>query len=201
MDPNLNIGARVRAQRERRGWTQERLSTISYVSARQIQRIEAGDCMPSGETLIELAQAFDIDVSELRAGFSEDELDAIRKEFFCPHCGSRQVGRVPVFHEYGVDDVEHFECGFTRGGDSRPCPAEPRFPRFEDYQLIVEEDQGRWYCTAIGRTEAARQVNLTWQVGRTRDEAEKLVQSEYIGARDGTEEAQEFRMRQRLRGW
>lgn len=51
-------------ERKSRAWTQEYLSTVSGVSLRTIQRIEAG-AEPSFETALALASCFNIDVNEL----------------------------------------------------------------------------------------------------------------------------------------
>jgi len=185
------IGNRVRAARERMGWTQEHLGTAADVSTRQIQRIEAGTT-PNGETLMALASALSTDVSELRVGFTAKDLDEFRQEYLCPHCGAKLAERTPVPHEYGMDDVEVFECGYTRGMSSRPCPTESRFPKFEDYELLFREEDGRWWCDALGRTEAARQVPLQTGTGRSQEEAEKWVKHSYIWAHDGYEAAQAF---------
>jgi transcriptional regulator with XRE-family HTH domain len=186
------IGCRLRAARKRKGWSQEHLAAVAGVSTRQIQRIEGEQSAPTGETLQALASALGTDVTELRAGFTEDDLDTFRQEYFCPHCGSKLAERSPVHHEYGVDDVEVFECGFTRGMNSRPCPLEPRFPKFEDYELLFKQEGNRWWCHPIGQTEAARQVPLQIGCGTTQEEAEKWVKRSFICARDGYQAAQAF---------
>jgi transcriptional regulator with XRE-family HTH domain len=187
-----NIGARIRTARERRGWSQEQLAAASDVSARQLQRIEAGTSHPSGETLQALAGALQTDVSELRFGFTEQQIEDFRREYLCPHCRAPLSQRIAVDHEYGTDDVEVFECGFNRGMASRPCPADPRFPKFEDYELIFTWEVDRWWCHAIGRTEAARQVDLRTGCGTSQEEAKKWVNRNYIEARDGYAAAQAF---------
>jgi len=187
------IGSRLRAARERKGWTQEHLGAAAEVSTRQIQRIEAEACLPSGETLMALASALGTDVSELRVGFTAAELEEHRQEYLCPHCGSRLTERTPVPHEYGVDDIEVFECGFTRGWSSRPCPKESRFPKIEDYEFVFKEEGDRgWWCYPLGRTEAARQVSLQTRHGKSKEAAKKWVMRSYIEARDGYKAAQAF---------
>ncbi len=186
------IGSRLRGLRERRGWTQAHLASVSGVSPRQVQRIEAGANFPRSETQMALAAALDVDVSELLVGFTAEQLEELREEYLCPHCGSKLATRTAVPHEYGADDLEQFECGFTRGMYRRPCPNEPRFPSFEDYDLVFLEGSDRWSCQAIARTSAASEVPLGSGRGDTREEAARVVQRSYILARDGYEAAKDF---------
>jgi transcriptional regulator with XRE-family HTH domain len=57
---------RVRAEREKRAWSQEQLGAAAGLSLRTIQRVETSGA-GSLETLKSLAAVFGIDVSELRA--------------------------------------------------------------------------------------------------------------------------------------
>jgi hypothetical protein len=144
---------------------------------------------------MELAAAFDLEVTELRTGFTSDTLATFGDEYLCPTCGSLVVGRESMPHEYGDDLVEIFDCGFIRGGPAggRPCPKDPRFPTFEDYDLTFrEEADGRWSCFALGRTRFARQVSLDLGRGRTKMDAELWVKRSYIRARDGYAAAEKF---------
>lgn len=76
---------------------------------------------------------------------------------------------------------------------SRPCPKDPRFPRFEDYELTwFQESDGSWWCHAVGTTEMARQVSLQTGVGESKEDAARWLKRSYIQARDGYEAAQEF---------
>lgn len=133
-------------------------------------------------------------VQELQA-----ELDAVREqlaEYLCPHCGSRMVSQVhaPADPQEDNWDVrESFECGFQRFGSSleQLCPADPRFPRFEDYELRSNHDprerHWEWQCYAVPKTDAARLVRLCYGVGRSQEEAEREVREHYdrISSRAG----------------
>jgi len=61
LDPN-----RIRAERERRAWSQEHLAEVAGLSLRNIQRVETTGSA-SFETAISIASVFGIEVSELRA--------------------------------------------------------------------------------------------------------------------------------------
>lgn len=189
----MSIATSVKTFRDANGWTLEELSERSSVSWRQLQRIEHGDVKPRAGTLQRLAKAFGIDVMMLQTGVSLETLLAAHERSSCPHCGSELFAQMPTFHELGDGEIDVFECGHTRGDISRPCPDDPRFPAFEDYELTSwAEEPGRWYSEAHGRTDAARQVSLQGGVGRSKGEAEALVKRAFIHARYGYEAAQEF---------
>ena len=61
------IAARVRAARTRRRWTLDDLAARSTVSRRLLVRIEHGDANPSLATLLKLAAALGITLTELVA--------------------------------------------------------------------------------------------------------------------------------------
>jgi DNA-binding XRE family transcriptional regulator len=61
---NVKRGQFVKKQRRARGWTQEQLATVADVTVRTIQRLESGES-PRPETLMAVAQAFDMQVEQL----------------------------------------------------------------------------------------------------------------------------------------
>ncbi|MFD7136509.1 helix-turn-helix domain-containing protein [Streptomyces sp. NPDC059894] len=68
VDPLVErIAARVRAERERRGWTLTQLAEASGVSRAMINRIERGDSSPTAVVLGKLSAAFRLSVSSLLA--------------------------------------------------------------------------------------------------------------------------------------
>jgi hypothetical protein len=99
----------------------------------------------------------------------------------CPTCSASLSERTAVPNEYGDDLVELFECGFTRGAVWRPCPQDPKFPAFDDYEFHFEQEKTgiRWYAHAMGRTSAARAVSIQMGVGRSRDEAAEDLHRHY----------------------
>ena len=109
-------------------------------------------------------------------------------EYRCPYCSSQVVTMTDVplderQKHWALHEV--FECGHTRidRRTKEPCPADPCFPEFGDFELRFEhhpEDRGcEWICYALGKTERARQVSLTRAVGRTKDEAERKMRQHY----------------------
>src|SRR5688572_4278263 len=70
------LAARIRELRERMGLTQEDLAVRSRISVSFISMIERGERSPSYETLVQLAEALEVPLSELfRASTSEPYQD------------------------------------------------------------------------------------------------------------------------------
>ena len=61
----VKIGRRVREHRVRRFMTQERLAAAAAISARQLVRIERNQVEPHFSTILKLAEALEVDPSEL----------------------------------------------------------------------------------------------------------------------------------------
>ncbi|MGD0949935.1 MAG: toll/interleukin-1 receptor domain-containing protein [Candidatus Binatia bacterium] len=122
---------------------------------------------------------------------TREELKAARQdlsEYRCPSCAAALSIRIdaPADPEQKHWDVrECFECGFQRFGGSveQPCPADPQFPKFEDYELHFEhspeDSHFKWRCFALGRTDMARRLNLVAGFGETKQEAELRVREHY----------------------
>src|SRR5690242_18664393 len=175
-----SIGEQVRAFRERNAMTVDDLAEKSGVSSRQLFRIESGESMPKAGTLASLAAAFGTDASGLRFGLDNDEIEEIVAENTCSWCGAHLVRRVDVPHAWGEDELTMFACGATRGWEDRPCPTDPRFPRFEDYELVLFETDNQWLCLARGITEKAKVVPLQSGYGQTRELAARWVERSYV---------------------
>lgn len=77
---------RIRLERTKRAWTQEKLAEETGISSRTIQRLECGDA-PSAESLRRIAEAFGIPVEELKA-------KTLRKYFLIP---SSKLGMIAVY--------------------------------------------------------------------------------------------------------
>ncbi|MGY3484442.1 hypothetical protein ACVW1C_002325 [Bradyrhizobium sp. USDA 4011] len=123
----------------------------------------------------------------------QEELDAARQElaeYRCPSCGSDIVEQqdVPLDLEQKHSGLlRSFECGFVEldGGTQRPCPNDPRFPKFEEYDVQCHEDTSekltmfRWTCHAFPKTIMARAVRLDSFPGPTEGEARARLQEQY----------------------
>ena len=136
----------------------------------------------SGEALQELRQ----EIERMRG-----ELLAVREElseYRCPHCGSPLTERMaaPIDSEQSDWDLfESYECGYqTKGGSmDRPCPSDPQFPKFDEYELRLyhnpEALYEKWQCHALPKTKMARRLSLLPRHGRTEEEARQAVRESY----------------------
>ncbi len=130
----------------------------------------------------------DLQVELNRVQQDLDETQESLSEYRCPFCESQLVIRIDAPADSSQDHWgirEEFECGFVNFGGivERPCPADPDFPRWEDFDLQHELDESesrfRWSCRPIGKTAMARSLHLRVGYGRTKGEAEAEVREQY----------------------
>ena len=62
---NQNLAIKIKDLRNRRGFSQEQLSEESKLSLRTIQRIEKGESIPKGDTLVKLTRALNVTPDDL----------------------------------------------------------------------------------------------------------------------------------------
>ncbi len=62
---NQKIGLKIRLERAKRNWSQEKLAEISDMSKTFIGDIERGKSSPTIETLAKIANAFEIELHDL----------------------------------------------------------------------------------------------------------------------------------------
>ncbi|MCB0657279.1 MAG: helix-turn-helix transcriptional regulator [Saprospiraceae bacterium] len=62
----MDIGQKIRDYRIRKGLSQAKLAESSGLSTRTVQRIEAGENTPIGDTLIRLCEVLQVDLNELQ---------------------------------------------------------------------------------------------------------------------------------------
>jgi len=61
----MNVSKNIRALRDKRGWTQEKLAESMGVSFQAVSSWERGEYLPDAEKLIRLAELFDVSLSAL----------------------------------------------------------------------------------------------------------------------------------------
>lgn len=119
---------------------------------------------------------------------TQHELAECKAEFSCPYCAAALTsrGQAPLDSEQDHWDViQTFACGYSdfAGEIQSPCPADPRFPRFEDFDLrfteLTTDPIWKWSCVAIGKTLMAKRLSLAGGLGRTQDEAAAHVRESY----------------------
>jgi len=62
---DVKIGTRVREERVKRFWTQEKLAQEAGLSSRQVVRIEANEVEPRFSTILKLAATLGVEPAEL----------------------------------------------------------------------------------------------------------------------------------------
>lgn len=120
-----------------------------------------------------------------------ESLEAELQEYRCPHCGAALSTRVdaPMDEEQKHWDViEVFDCGFRRFGGSidRPCPHDPQFPQFEDYEIVIlpKPLAGDKEFTAMARpkTDMAERLRINAGSGSTEEQARTRLKAHYLYA-------------------
>ena len=128
-----------------------------------------------------LAQARRLEELAFKLQQIKDEL----QEYKCPYCGAPlgdRGGEWVGSEHYGVREI--FQCGYdnTDGFVNHPCPSDPKFPSYSDYELefhpIPTDAENPWFCFAYPKTDMARCLHLHAS-GRTKEEAEEKVRVQY----------------------
>lgn len=118
----------------------------------------------------------------------QDELEWVKgelAEYRCSYCEAPLSERVNVpndsEHYAGGELGESFECGHRTldGFLVSPCPSDPRFPKFEEFDLDCRESGDVWTCYARPKTEMAKYLSLLRGVARTEQEARDQVLRNY----------------------
>jgi hypothetical protein len=142
----------------------------------QLERMMTGDALRDLEH----------ELTKIRA-----ELENTREElsqFQCPFCSAPVVGQssIPLDPEQKVwDTYEVFACGFEAvgGHTDRPCPADPKFPKLQEFDLEffeeAQESVWQWMGYAKPKTRMAKLLHLSPVHGRTREEARDKLLEEY----------------------
>lgn len=70
------FGQKIKNLRKLNHYTQEKLSELIDIDVRQVARIEAGESLPSIETLLKMAKVLSVTPNDLIYFFNQDEADA-----------------------------------------------------------------------------------------------------------------------------
>jgi transcriptional regulator with XRE-family HTH domain len=180
----------IRALRLRHSLSRADLAARSGVSERQIARIETGKSVPQANTLARIAAALNTDGAALLVGLDNDAIAALLSDAVCRTCGAGLSERTRVSVDDTDVDFDLFECGSSRGWRERPCPQDPAYPAFSDFELIYFDDDRGWSCLPHGRTAAARSLDLPAGYGPTKEAAARQVEKWYVWTRLGPAEAE-----------
>jgi transcriptional regulator with XRE-family HTH domain len=97
---NNALRTRIRELRKQKCWTQATLAEFCKLSDREIRRIESGKAKPSAETILALAQAFDMDSSELVALADEQPKPQAKSRLIVPKDGLELLNALSNSHEF-----------------------------------------------------------------------------------------------------
>ena len=105
------------------------------------------------------------------------EMEELYSDYRCDICSAPLIGIHPWEHKYGSEEAREYECGRTIGapyGDT-PCTKDPKFPRFDDFELVFREERGGWICSALSNTS----VRLYDTYGKNQEEAKTEMYKRY----------------------
>lgn len=105
-------------------------------------------------------------------------------DYRCRYCRALLAHRTPApldDSQKHWDEIEVFECGYeVFGGDvRRPCPADPEFPSFNDYEVRYHQIGSVWMAMAQPRTRFARRLSLNPESGETQAAALAALKQAY----------------------
>lgn len=139
--------------------------------------------LASGEAVQELQRQIELAQEELAAAHEE------LAQYKCGYCGAELSSRNQAPLDRGEkvwDVVERYACGYTivAGEVEHPCPADPRFPKFDDYEFKfthspLSDPSFEWICHAMGKTPMARKVHLASAPGMSQEEAKRRLRESY----------------------
>ncbi|HQY89032.1 MAG TPA: XRE family transcriptional regulator [Tepidisphaeraceae bacterium] len=114
----------VRNLRHRKGWTLERLASVSGVSRSMLSQIERNEAAPSISVAYRIARAFGVSLSTLvDAPDHNPMIDVIRLGDRTPHFRSSKDCRVrTVTPSHLEKDVEFFDITMKKGAALRSVP-------------------------------------------------------------------------------
>lgn len=114
----------------------------------------------------------------------QEELEDVKyelSEYRCPHC------QAPLYERTNIDPEpeigggglgEEFLCGYITLDEREisPCPADPTFPKLDEYEFVITASSNGYYGNLKSKTENARRLNFSMGFGQT----EELAKQELI---------------------
>lgn len=115
-----------------------------------------------------------------RAQLLLEDLEYLKSKVECPYCEAPLSSMTNVeFCDTSEGTAKSYECGYSEveGYLDHPCPADPKYPKIEDYELITEynNENKQWTCFPKPKTTMAAKILQMRQPGRTEEEAKQRV--------------------------
>ena len=120
--PAADLCRRVKALRQARGWSLERLAAASGVSRSMLSQIERDRANPTLAVTLRIAEAFQITLGELvgETGAKASGIEVIRADNPAHHYRSDDTCRIRTLSPLNLEkDVEFYEVELTPGGALR----------------------------------------------------------------------------------
>lgn len=133
---SLNIGCNIKKYRKIRGYTQQELSERASISRSYLGDIEGGRYNPSIETLKDIADALNVDVSNLMGDGD------IRKGVRIPVLGRIAAG-IPIEAITDIIDFEEISDEMAKSGDyfALQIRGDSMEPKFSDGDVVIVRKQ------------------------------------------------------------
>jgi hypothetical protein len=105
-----------------------------------------------------------------------EEYSYFKEEFSCEYCGASLDRR----EYYEESSLTSYECGHTVGDHfNQPCPRDPEFPTLDEYEIVLRDNQNRWYCIPKPKTKNAHKLTLDSTWGDTAEQAKQRMIEKY----------------------
>jgi hypothetical protein len=109
-----------------------------------------------------------------RANEILEDYQYFKEQFSCPYCGAETT---TLANDENGDEYRAYACGHSSEGS--PCPHDPHFPTLAEFEFVLRERDGEWFCSTMARTDNARRLKLYGAWGRTQEEAQARMVKQY----------------------
>ena len=113
--PKLKYGnglaEKIRAERKKKGYSQQHLALRASVSKRELGRIERGDANPSIDTIFKLTEALGITLAELTEGDCNQDLVVIEGKLtlLIEQCNRKEKSFILGLVQYVTENIKDLE--------------------------------------------------------------------------------------------
>lgn len=169
---------RIKKLRKEKGWTLNKLSSLTHIAPNTLNQYELGKREPNLDILYQLANIFDVSIDYL-TGRSDRNINGIQL--------NRTVVKIPVFGEIPagipiemvddsfIEDEEEIPADWLKGDNTYFClkvRGQSMMPKFEDGDILILKQQddcenGDYCAVSINHTECTFKKVLKKENGIT----------------------------------
>ena|SRR6185436_2701945 len=170
----------------------EQLAKRISIQEAELQRLSKD--YEANEGLIKTKEEELRKTKELLQGL-EDEVEQQKQRYeelyfsldLCPVCESNIIELTPVEDHKYAGTYRAYACGYAdmQGEVYGLCPHDTNYPEFDEFELTIELDKHTsiWIGRALPKTDRAKKVRLSNEVGGTKEEVERLFRDAYVRKR------------------